>query len=54
VRLVIDIDEAAVGALLAHHGLLPHYRCDDRGQLNAAVAELIERLIRADAEQHRD
>jgi hypothetical protein len=30
VRLAIDVDEAAVGDLLAHHGLLPPYGTDDR------------------------
>jgi hypothetical protein len=44
VRLVIDIDEAAVRARPG---------ADDRDQLNEVFAELIERLIRADAEQHR-
>jgi hypothetical protein len=53
VRLEVLVDEAAVGELLAHHGLLPAYGTDDRDQLNAAFAELMKRLIEADAEQHR-
>jgi hypothetical protein len=52
VQLTVEVDEVAVSNLLAHHGLLPHYGTDDRDQLNDAIAELIDRLIRADAEQH--
>ena len=66
-RLVIDVDEVAVGQLLAHHGLLPHYGTDDRAALHAAwreyiaehpdevneaFCEFIARLIAKDAEQH--
>jgi hypothetical protein len=53
VRLVVDVDETAVTDLLAHHGLLPAYGTDDRCQLASAFAELMKRLLEADAEQHR-
>jgi len=52
VQLVIDVDEIAVGNLLAHHGLLPPYGTDDRDELDAAWREFIARLIAADAKQH--
>jgi hypothetical protein len=51
VVLPIEIDEAGVGVLLTHHGLLPAYGTDDRATLAAALEELIERLIAADAAQ---
>jgi hypothetical protein len=52
VRLTIWENEAAIGNLLAHHGLLPAYGIDDRDQLNAAWREFVARLLAADAEQH--
>jgi hypothetical protein len=50
----LEIDEAAVGELLAHHGLLPPCGCDDAAALGHALEKLVERLTAADAEQYTD
>ncbi len=48
----LEIDEVAVGELLAHHGVLPPCGCDDSATLGHALEQFIERLTAADAEQH--
>ncbi len=52
VPLTIEIDEAGIEALLAHHGLLPACGSDDRQATAQALEHLLQLLIAADAEQH--
>jgi hypothetical protein len=52
VQLTIEIDEAGLEALLAHHGLLPICGCDDRNAVVQALEQLLQLLIAADAAQH--
>jgi hypothetical protein len=52
VQLTIEIDEAGLEALLAHHGLMPICGADDRHATIHALEQLLQLLIAADAEQH--
>jgi hypothetical protein len=52
VQLTIEIDEAGLEALLAHHGLVPASGCDDRHATARALEQLLQLLIAADAAQH--
>jgi hypothetical protein len=54
VRLTAWKDEIAVDTLLHHHGLAPAQGFDDPDKRNAAWDEFVDRLIRVDAEQHRE
>jgi hypothetical protein len=47
-----EINEVGLLDLLVHHGLLPSCGSDNRDVIDAALKELIERLIAADAAQH--
>lgn len=49
VVLPVPIDEIAIEALLTHHGLLPSCGAKDQDALRDALAELLKRLIAADA-----
>ena len=51
VQLTIEVDEAGLEALLAHHGLLPACGSDDRQATAQALEQLLQLLIAADAEQ---
>jgi hypothetical protein len=51
VQLTIEVNEAGIEALLAHHGLMSSCGSDDRGATTRAVERLLELLIAADAAQ---
>ena len=53
VRIAVLADEAALELLLKHHGLLPSCGAKDHDELTCAVGQFLERLIAADAEQHK-
>jgi hypothetical protein len=53
VVLEIEADEVAVEILLIRHGLLGATGAEDHEVLAAALGQLVERLIEADAEQHQ-
>jgi hypothetical protein len=52
VQLTIEIDEAGLEVLLAHHGLVPACGSDDRNAVVHALEQLLQLLIAADAAQH--
>ena len=52
VPLTIEVDEAGIEALLAHHGLLSSCGSDDRSAVAHALEQLLQLLIAADAAQH--
>ncbi len=52
VQLTIEVDEAGLEALLAHHGLMPACGSDDRQATVQALEQLLQLLIAADAEEH--
>ena len=52
VQLTVEVDEAGLEMLLAHHGLMPICGCDDRNAVTQALEQLLQLLIVADAEQH--
>ena len=51
VPLTVEVDEAGLEALLAHHGLMPACGADDRHATVHALEQLLQLLIAADAEQ---
>jgi hypothetical protein len=52
VPLTIEVDEAGIESLLAHHGLMPACGSDDRQAVVRALERLLQLLIAADAAQH--
>jgi hypothetical protein len=54
VPVTIEVDEAGIEALLAHHGLMPSYGSDDRDAIGRALERLVEILIAADAAQYHE
>jgi hypothetical protein len=51
IQITVEVDEAGVEALLAHHGRLPSCGSDDRHAITRGLEELIQLLIEADAAQ---